>query len=71
MFFIVFLIVRRYALWVLHWMDFNWLLDQRMEWFVFGIHKNVDVQTKFEQRLAQAMNVINTLSEHVKTFINQ
>ncbi|CAH1442205.1 unnamed protein product [Lactuca virosa] len=33
--------------------------------------KNVDVQAKFEQQLAQAMNVINTLSEHVKTFINQ
>ncbi|KAI3709757.1 hypothetical protein L2E82_39523 [Cichorium intybus] len=33
--------------------------------------KNVDVQEKFEQQLAQAMNVINSLSEHVKTFINQ
>nr|KAJ0197917.1 hypothetical protein LSAT_V11C700370860 [Lactuca sativa] len=32
--------------------------------------KNVDVQAKFEQ-LAQAINVINTLSEQVKTFINQ
>ncbi|CAI9296941.1 unnamed protein product [Lactuca saligna] len=31
--------------------------------------KNVDVQAKFEQQLAQAMNVINTLSEQVKTFI--
>nr|KAJ0204361.1 hypothetical protein LSAT_V11C500254890 [Lactuca sativa] len=33
--------------------------------------KNVDVQAKFEQQLAQAMNVINTLSEHVKNFINR
>nr|KAJ0208422.1 hypothetical protein LSAT_V11C500292210 [Lactuca sativa] len=33
--------------------------------------KNVDVQAKFEQQLAQAINVFNTLSEHVKTFINQ
>ncbi|KAL7611027.1 hypothetical protein Lser_V15G14450 [Lactuca serriola] len=33
--------------------------------------KNVDVQAKFEQQLAQAMNVINTLSEQVKTFIKQ
>ncbi|KAL7607984.1 hypothetical protein Lser_V15G12231 [Lactuca serriola] len=33
--------------------------------------KNVDVQAKFEQQLAQAMNVINTLSEQVKNFINQ
>ncbi|CAH1454129.1 unnamed protein product [Lactuca virosa] len=33
--------------------------------------KNVDVQAKFEQQLAQAMNVINTLSEQVKNIINQ
>nr|KAJ0213877.1 hypothetical protein LSAT_V11C400213720 [Lactuca sativa] len=33
--------------------------------------KNMDVQAKFEQQLAQAMNIINTLSEQVKTFINQ
>nr|KAJ0204553.1 hypothetical protein LSAT_V11C500247400 [Lactuca sativa] len=33
--------------------------------------KNMDVQAKFEQQLAQATNVINTLSEQVKTFIKQ
>ncbi|XP_052621544.1 nuclear pore complex protein NUP205 [Lactuca sativa] len=40
-----------------------------MAFFVLDALICID-QAKFEQ-LAQAMNVINTLSEHVKTFINQ
>nr|KAJ0207167.1 hypothetical protein LSAT_V11C500251690 [Lactuca sativa] len=41
-----------------------------MAFFVLDALICID-QAKFEQQLAQAMNVINTLSEQVKTFINQ
>nr|KAJ0221075.1 hypothetical protein LSAT_V11C200076580 [Lactuca sativa] len=46
-------------------------IQQKYEDNVEFQQKNVDVQAKFEQQLAQAMNVINTLSEQVKNFINQ